>query len=241
MRRKNQKQLAIAAVLIAAVLIVILMVRYIEKSSPVSISGNLQMIDTIVIDPGHGGIDGGATGFGGVVEKNVNLQISLKLRDILLMNGYQVVMTRDTDKSIHSSGKSISQQKKSDMQNRLKLIEETPNALTVCIHQNFFEQSQYNGAQMFYGKNNSDSKLLAEAIQKRFVNNLQKDNKREIKQAGKDLYLMYQAKSPIVLVECGFLSNPIESALLSDDTYQSKVAFTIFSGILDYLGAGSNP
>ena len=146
-------------------------------------------------------------------------------------------MTRDTDKSIHSSGKTVAQQKKSDMNNRLKLINSTPNSITVSIHQNHFEQSQYSGAQMFYGRKNESSKLLAEAIQKRFVENLQKDNKREIKEAGKNLYLMYQAQNPIVLVECGFLSNPVESALLSDDTYQNKVAFTIFSGIADYIGA----
>ena len=153
-------------------------------------------------------------------------------------NGYRVVMIREADTSIHSSGKSIAQQKKSDMNNRLKIINETPNSLTVSIHQNHFEQQQYSGAQMFYGKVNTDSKILADCIQKRFVGNLQSDNKREIKQAGKDLYLMYYAKTPIVLVECGFLSNPIESALLSDDTYQNKVAFTIFSGIMDYLQVG---
>ncbi len=190
-----------------------------------------------MFEPAHGGIDGGATGIGGVVEKDVNLQISLKLREILKANGYEVIMTRDTDKSIHSSGKTVAQQKKSDMNNRLKLINSTPNSITVSIHQNHFEQSQYSGAQMFYGRKNESSKLLAEAIQKRFVENLQKDNKREIKEAGKNLYLMYQAQNPIVLVECGFLSNPVESALLSDDTYQNKVAFTIFSGIADYIGA----
>ena len=190
-----------------------------------------------MFEPAHGGIDGGATGIGGVVEKDVNLQISLKLREILKANGYEVVMTRDTDKSIHSSGKTVAQQKKSDMNNRLKLINSTPNSITVSIHQNHFEQSQYSGAQMFYGRKNESSKLLAEAIQKRFVENLQKDNKREIKEAGKNLYLMYQAQNPIVLVECGFLSNPVESALLSDDTYQNKVAFTIFSGIAVYIGA----
>lgn len=171
------------------------------------------------------------------MEKNINLEIALKLQEILKANGYEVIMTRDSDKSIHSSGKTIAQQKKSDMHNRLKLINSTPNSITVSIHQNYFEQSQYSGAQMFYGRKEESSKLLAEAIQKRFVENLQKDNTREIKEAGKNLYLMYEAKNPIVLVECGFLSNPVESALLSDDTYQNKVAFTIFSGIADYLGA----
>lgn len=235
MRFRDRRWIPIAAVLTAAAVILFLVVRYIDRASPVSISG-IQMIDTIVIDPGHGGVDGGATGIGGVVEKDINLQIGLKLRDIFQMNGYQVVMTRDTDKSIHSSGKNLSQQKKSDMQNRLKIIENTPNSITISIHQNLYEESKYSGAQMFYGRVNEESKLLASAIQKRFVANLQKDNKREIKEAQKNLYLMYYAKTPIVLVECGFLSNPVESALLSDDTYQNKVAFTIFCGIMDYFG-----
>lgn len=235
MRSRNRKRLAIAAVLLAAVLAFAAVTSYIERSSPVS-AARLGGIDTVVIDPGHGGADGGATGIGGVVEKNINLQISLKLRDILLANGYRVVMTRDSDRSIHSSGQTIAEQKKSDMHNRLKLIEKTPNSITVSIHQNHYEESKYSGAQMFYGKENDESRALADAIQKRFVSNLQEDNTREIKQAGKDLYLMYYAKTPIVLVECGFLSNPVESALLSDDTYQNKVAFTVFSGIMDYLG-----
>ncbi len=183
----------------------------------------------------HGGADGGATGIGGVVEKELNLQISLKLRDLLRVNGYDVVMTRETDRSIYTIGDSLAQQKKSDMRNRLQIIKQTPNALTLSIHQNHYETSSVSGAQMFYGEKNRESRLLAESIQRRFVQNLQKENDREIKQAGKELYLMYYAESPIVLVECGFISNPVESALLSDDTYQNKVAFTIFSGMIDYL------
>ena len=229
MRGTKRKWIPIA-VMLAAALIVYLVINFINRSSPVSVS-SVDRIDTVVID-------GGATGIGGVVEKSINLQIALKLKNVLQANGYRVVMIREADTSIHSSGKSIAQQKKSDMNNRLKIINETPNSLTVSIHQNHFEQQQYSGAQMFYGKVNTDSKILADCIQKRFVGNLQSDNKREIKQAGKDLYLMYYAKTPIVLVECGFLSNPIESALLSDDTYQNKVAFTIFSGIMDYLQVG---
>ena len=202
MRGTKRKWIPIA-VMLAAALIVYLVINFINRSSPVSVS-SVDRIDTVVIDAGHGGIDGGATGIGGVVEKSINLQIALKLKNVLQANGYRVVMIREADTSIHSSGKSIAQQKKSDMNNRLKIINETPNSLTVSIHQNHFEQQQYSGAQMFYGKVNTDSKILADCIQKRFVGNLQSDNKREIKQAGKDLYLMYYAKTPIVLVECGF-------------------------------------
>lgn len=194
MRGTKRKWIPIA-VMLAAALIVYLVINFINRSSPVSVS-SVDRIDTVVIDAGHGGIDGGATGIGGVVEKSINLQIALKLKNVLQANGYRVVMIREADTSIHSSGKSIAQQKKSDMNNRLKIINETPNSLTVSIHQNHFEQQQYSGAQMFYGKVNTDSKILADCIQKRFVGNLQSDNKREIKQAGKDLYLMYYAKTP---------------------------------------------
>lgn len=237
LRQETKRRLAVAAILLAAVLLVFLTVHYIEKSSPVSVT-SADGIHTVILDPGHGGFDGGATGIGGVVEKDINLQIALKLRDILKVNGFEVIMTRETDDGTHDQGSTISQKKKSDMRNRLKLINGTPNAVTISIHQNLFEQSQYSGAQMFYGKKNSESKLLAQSIQESFVTNLQKDNKREIKEAGKDLYLMYYAETPIVLAECGFISNPIESALLSDDTYQNKVAFTIFSGLMNYLSAG---
>ena len=235
--RKRKRNWILLVVMAAAALLVYAAVRLIAQTSPVSIS-SVDKINTIVIDAGHGGADGGAIGIGGVIEKNINLQIALKLRDILQINGYHVVMIRETDTSVHDSGKSIAQQKKSDMRHRLKTMNETPNSLTVSIHQNYFEQQQYSGAQMFYGRRNADSRLLADCIQKRFVNHLQGDNKREIKQAGRDLYLMYYAERPIVLVECGFLSNPIEAALLSDDAYQSKVAFTVFSGIVDYLQIG---
>ncbi len=234
MRSKLHKNIIIGLVLAAAVFVFLLLARTVEKVVSVSLQG-IHPIRTVIIDPGHGGADGGATGIGGVVEKDLNLQISLKLRDLLRVSGYDVVMTRETDRSIDTVGDSLAQQKKSDMRNRLQLIRQTPNALTLSIHQNHYEASSVSGAQMFYGGKNRESRLLAESIQKRFVQNLQKENDREIKQAGKDLYLMYYAESPIVLVECGFISNPIESALLSDDTYQNKVAFTIFSGMLDYL------
>ena len=146
MKEAKRKWIPIAVMLAAAV-IVYLVVNFINRSSPVSVS-SVNRIDTVVIDAGHGGMDGGATGIGGVIEKNINLQIALKLKNILQANGYRVVMIRETDTSIHSSGKSIAQQKKSDMHNRLKIIEETPNSLTVSIHQNYFEQQQYSGAQM---------------------------------------------------------------------------------------------
>lgn len=192
----------------------------------------------IVIDPGHGGMDGGAIGSGGTVEKDLNLDISLRLRDFLAVSGFRVVMTRDSDVAIYDDGvKGTREQKKSDMHNRLKIMEDIPGAIVLSIHQNQFTQSRYSGAQMFYGRNNPMSQKLAGSIQSSFKNLLQPDNKREIKPGGKDLYLLWQCENPIVLVECGFISNPEECQKLQDPEYQREAAFAVLAGLLDTLAA----
>jgi N-acetylmuramoyl-L-alanine amidase len=149
--------------------------------------------------------------------------------------GYRVIMTREDDRSIHSQGSdTVRQQKVSDIHNRFKIIQQNPNAIFISIHQNKFPKSQYSGTQVFFSANNPDSSTLAQFIQSTVKNMLQPDNTREIKPAGSNLYLLYHAKSPAVLVECGFLSNPNEAALLMDNTYENKMAFTIFSGTINY-------
>lgn len=154
---------------------------------------------------------------------------------MLEINGYEVIVTRDEDVSIHDDGvEGLSAQKSSDMDNRLDIFNSTDNALCLSIHQNQFNDSRYSGAQMFYSSTNKKSEGLARSIQSRFVDFLQPDNTREIKLCGKELFLCYYSKNPTVMVECGFMSNPEEAALLSDEDYQSKVAFTIFSGIIYY-------
>lgn len=206
--------------------------------SGVMVSSTHPESPVIIIDPGHGGIDGGAIGKNGVVEKDLNLEISLQLRDLLAVSGFSVVMTRDSDISIYDEGsQSVREKKRSDMRNRLKIMEDIPGAMVISVHQNQFEQSKYAGAQMFYGKNNPVSKQLAQNIQTAFSTLLQPDNKREIKPGGKDLYLLWQCDNPIVLVECGFISNPEECANLCDPGYQRQVAFTILAGLLDTMEA----
>lgn len=190
-------------------------------------------IQEIVIDAGHGGFDGGAEGEYGIVEKDINLIISSKLKDILLLNGFKVTMTRESDISIHDDNSK--NKKVSDMKNRLKIINNNPYSLTVSIHQNKFEQKQYSGAQVFYSPNNQLSEVLANSLQLSFAQNLQKENKREIKKAEKNLFLLHNAKNPAVIVECGFISNPSESLLLKDDEYQNQVAFTIYIGLMNFL------
>lgn len=200
----------------------------------------MQNGNVIVLDAGHGGIDGGTSTKDGTVEKDINLAITQKLRDMLTLSGYQVVMTRDSDQSIHSDeATTIHDKKVSDLKNRLSIMQTYPNGLFISIHQNHFSESKYSGAQVFYSPNRSESESLAEQIQSAFQEKLQSSNTRQIKPAGKDLYLMWNAKIPAVLVECGFLSNETEAKLLSEEEYQQKVAFVIYCGILNFLQNGA--
>lgn len=189
-----------------------------------------------ILDAGHGGMDGGCSSADGVPEKGINLNIMLALRDWLEAFGYRVEVTRDTDRSIHDQGiEGIANQKSSDMDNRLALFNKYDNAVCISIHQNQFTDTKYSGAQMFYANTNSESERLAQSLQTQFHEQLQPQNNREIKLCGSELFLCYYCENPTVMVECGFLSNPDEAALLTTEEYQYKVAFTIFSGIQGWL------
>lgn len=221
---------------IAAVCVAIIAAFSAERIyNALAASSNSGNEKTVIIDPGHGGVDGGAVGYNNIVEKDINLSISLKLRTLFEASGFNVVMTREDDSSIHDADSlTIRAKKITDIHNRSKLLEKYKNAIFISIHQNKFEQPQYHGTQVFYSKNNSKSKELASFIQTDVKELLQNDNKREIKPAGKDLYILYHAKIPAVMVECGFISNPKEAMQLINDDYQSKMAFAIYCGTLDY-------
>ena len=200
------------------------------------VGGKNKSVACVVIDAGHGGPDGGAVGIHGEIEKEINLEIAKELRDFLTLSGIEVVMTREEDISIHDkSAKGIAKQKASDIRNRLELMEKHPDALVVSIHQNHFTQEKYHGAQMFYGKNNPNSEVAAQSIQDAFVKYLQPDNQRQIKPGTKSVYLLEHATVPIVLVECGFLSNGEEAVLLNQKEYQEKIAFTVYCGIVNFF------
>lgn len=208
----------------------------ISQSADFTFSSN-----TVIIDAGHGGVDPGAIGANGSIEKDINLNIALALRDMLITNGYTVIMTRESDVALHDEKyKKIGQIKTSDLKNRLKLVNDNSDAITIMIHQNHFTEEKYNGAQMFYGRLNPQSQILAEALRQSFKGNLQPNNARQTKRSTKDVYVLHNAKSPIVLAECGFLSNYAESELLSNEEYQQKVAFTLYSGIEGYKKALQN-
>lgn len=189
--------------------------------------------DVILIDPGHGGEDGGAVSADGTVEKDINLDISLPLADMLRVNGYTVRLTRDSDYSIYDPGlRSIREKKVSDLKNRLDLINKS--RMTISIHQNHFTQSQYFGTQIFYSTQNPESQPLAKSVRQYILSMLQPKNTRELKQCTKDIYLLYNATSPAIIVECGFLSNADELNKLKDPDYQQSMAYAIACGVMAY-------
>lgn len=213
-------------------LILIIFAFYnIDNYSAVNVEYN--SLPVIVIDAGHGGEDGGAVA-NNVVEKNINLSISNKLRDIFISSGFNVKMTRSSDKMINESGDTLRERKVSDMKNRLKLFNESENNIVISIHQNKFTQEEYKGSQVFYSTNNKESEKLALSIKTSIKTLIQPHNEREIKPADRNIYLLYNSKTPSVIVECGFISNFEEALLLKDNAYQNKIAFAIYSGFLDY-------
>lgn len=230
----NLKTLSVAvfsAVLIASG---IACVRYASLSvATANISRNKP---AIIVDAGHGGIDAGTQSAAGLLEKDINLCVSIKLGNMLSLAGYDVIYTRESD-SINYPDEcvSIRQKKVWDIHRRMETMQAAPDAIFLSIHQNFFTESVYSGAQMFYSGNNPESKIIADSIQKAVVCNLQPDNDRQIKKSGTEIYLLYHAKNPAVMVECGFLSNEKEAQLLNDDSYQSKLALSIFQGLEQYL------
>ena len=191
-------------------------------------------LPVIVLDPGHGGEDGGAVSANGVRESGLNLEISLRTRDLLRFLGIPVVMTRETDLSIHSpEAVTVSEKKISDLKNRVALVSDTENPILVSIHQNMFAESKYYGTQLFYA-DSDPSRQLAEELQALFAAELDPSNHRRAKPC-ENVYLLNKISCPGVLVECGFLSNPKEEALLQSAEYQKKLAAVLAAGLMDSL------
>ena len=191
---------------------------------------------TVLIDAGHGGVDGGAVAGDGTEEKHINLQIARLLEQQLGAMGIRTAMTRTSDVSIHdSSAQTIREKKVSDIHNRMQLMEETENCIFVSIHQNKYSDSALSGTQVFYSPSTTASAQLAQTIQNSVQTLLQPENSREIEKSGSSIYLLYYAQKPAVLVECGFLSNAEDLRKLKDETYQKQLAFCIAAGILEYL------
>lgn len=186
----------------------------------------------VIIDAGHGGEDGGASSCTGVLESQINLEISLRLNDLLHLLGYQTHMIRTTDTAIYSEGETLSAKKVSDLKNRVAIVNETDNALLVSIHQNTFPDGRYSGAQVFYSKN-ADSKLLADHLQTTLIQSLNPGSRRHAKPSD-GIYLMQHIQQPGILVECGFISNAEEDTKLRSPEYQQKLACVIATEVAWY-------
>lgn len=198
----------------------------------------LERDHTIVIDAGHGGEDGGAVSCTGVKESSINLEISLKLRDLLHLLGFRTRMIRTGDISVYTSGSNLAQKKVSDLKERVRIIAETENPVLVSIHQNKFSDPRYSGAQVFY-HGAEESGVLAKNLQARFCDTLNPGSERQSKRAD-GVYLMEHAACTAVLVECGFLSNPREEALLRTPGHQRKIACVIASELANHLDRQTN-
>lgn len=186
----------------------------------------------IVIDPGHGGVDPGKVGVNNEIEKEINLEISRKLANYLEYQGITVIMTRDEDIGLYSEGSK--NKKREDLNNRVKLINNSKANLAISIHQNSFSQEKYKGAQSFYYKSSKEGEKLASYIQESIKMFVDSSNNRKIK-PNDSYFLLKQSSCPTVIIECGFLSNYEEAKKLSEENYQDKIAWAIYIGISAYL------
>lgn len=186
----------------------------------------------VIIDAGHGGIDGGAE-VDGILEKDLNLKLANEIMKYLSLYDVDCVMTRRADTLLSTEG--INGKKKSDLINRVKIADSYEDAVFVSIHMNKFPISKYHGLQVFYSPNNSMSEVLAEHIQSNVKKTLQSENNREIKKSGSSIYVLDRLDCPAILIECGFMSNPEELALLCDDTYLTELAFVISASIIQTI------
>lgn len=199
-------------------------------------ASQVQPIRTVIVDAGHGGMDGGTVAADGTVEKEINLAIAKRLASVLECAGLRTVMTRTGDDSIHDpSCTTVRAQKISDIRNRLRIMEQTEDSAFVSVHQNHFTEAKYHGTQVFYSGNDTRSEALAQCIQSAVVSTIQPENTREIKRSGTEIYLLYHAVRPAVMVECGFLSNPEETALLKSADYQTQMALAVAQGVMNFL------
>ena len=210
------------------------------KTEVIGVSSVVDSVKTVIIDAGHGGFDGGAQAYDGTTEKDINLSISQTVCSLLRFNGFNVIMTRDTDMGTEDDDTAtIPKRKKSDLNNRLQLMKDNTDAIFVSIHLNKFTTSAASGAQVFYTKNYSEARKLANCIQNSIKTLIQPDNTRVIKQGSDSTYLLKNAAVPAIIVECGFLSNSRELEKLKDSDYQSQMAFAVANGIIEFYNQRS--
>lgn len=215
---------------------ILTVVTYVQKKETIHASGeNIHAGEQrfcVVLDAGHGGEDPGKVGINSAREKDVNLEIVKRIEEYLTENDVKVVMTREKDEALHSGASD--QKKVRDMKKRVQVIEETAPDVTVSIHQNSYPQEEIHGAQVFFYQGSDEGEKLARLIQESIKERVDENNKREVK-ANATYYLLKKTSTPIVIVECGFLSNREEAEKLCTEDYQKEMAWAISMGILQYL------
>lgn len=230
---KIKSILCVTAVVISLAVFSYLMLSSAQRVSLQVTAQPSKPMPNVLIDPGHGGEDGGAVS-DDVLEKVINLSISHDTADLIKLFGFPVSMTRTTDDALTDEGDNVKARKYNDMKMRLEMYNSSKNNVILSIHQNKFSNSQSHGAQMFYSPNNPNSALLAESIRFSVFSALQPENERECKAAGKEIYLLKNTTNPAVIVECGFISNQAEREKLVTEEYQKDIALTIVTGFIDY-------
>ncbi|KIR03317.1 N-acetylmuramoyl-L-alanine amidase [Lachnospiraceae bacterium TWA4] len=206
---------------------------YEEKTIASISSKNLLDTKTVVLDAGHGGNDAGKIGVHNELEKDINLTIVKIIKKELEAKNIHVILTRDTDKALYSEG--ASNKKIEDLSKRCKIIEEAKPILAVSIHQNSYHEDNVCGPQVFYYKSSKQGKLAAQILQESFNDVVGKEkNSRKIK-SNDNYYLLLHTKAPVVICECGFLSNNEEATKLSTSEYQQKIGINLAKGILNYI------
>lgn len=221
--------LMVALLFVSMVLLAKEAAEFVTSQKTAGVNPNL-----VVIDAGHGADDGGKVGINGAVEKDINLIIALRVKELLTAQGVDVVMTRENDDGLYP--KTGDNRKIRDMQKRVELINKQRPALTVSIHQNSYTEESVSGAQTFYMTGSEEGKRAAEILQEQMIITLAPDKERVAKENG-SYYLLKHVDGPIVIAECGFLSNAKEAELLCNEEYQEKVAWAIHLGILRYLNS----
>ena len=199
-------------------------------------SDSIDRSKVFIIDAGHGGIDGGATSCTGVLESQLNLEIALRLNDLMHFLGHETIMIRTTDKSVYTSGNTIAAQKVSDLKQRVKIVNNIRNGVLISIHQNTFPDGRYSGAQVFYARDDM-SREVASKLQRALVSHVNPGSHRKSKRAD-GIYLMEHITQPGVLIECGFLSNVQEEAKIRSKEYQQKICAVIATTLLLHFGEG---
>ena len=198
---------------------------------------------TVILDAGHGGEDSGAVSADGTFEKDLNLFITENIAAYFELFGIAYIPVRTSDISVCDKGlQTVRERKRSDISNRYSLINSTPGAVLLSIHQNMFSDSKYSGTQVFYAADIPSSQVLAEQIQRTVCALLQPDNTRKIKPCGDSVYLLYRAKTTSVMVECGFISNEKELSMLKTPEYRAQIGYCVYKGFMSYIkteGAGN--